>query len=203
MKKPTRTQKAAFEGDDCDHWTSQQPPKSNTGNAVPMDKPWIRPNAKPRKLTRKILEEASAKLREQPKFTGYGTGYPAPVPDDMWRAGVDELVGVIFGHKHRPVSSDRESRASDLPPRAWLAIGRVRTFGQQKHPRDHWPSLPADDHLNAVARHMAKYRMGQKADPESGEHPLAHAALRLLMALDVLLKAEEKTAEKVAPYDVG
>lgn len=77
-----------------------------------------------------------------------------------------------------------------LPPRALEAVVASITFGVEKHDRadgsvawlgeDRNPELE----IAAAMRHIAKYRMGQREDPEQGIHELACAAARLLMALD-------------------
>ena len=85
------------------------------------------------------------------------------------------------------VFDKHESIVAKSPPHAMLAIGRVRAFGIKKYPADHWATLPVNTHLNSALRHVFRFMAGELADPESGEHPLAHAALRLMMALDILM----------------
>lgn len=71
-----------------------------------------------------------------------------------------------------------------LPPSALRAVGRVRAFGRVKHPADDWRRFHAMEHMEAAVGHMLEAANGVTADLESGEHPLAHAACRLLMALE-------------------
>lgn len=51
---------------------------------------------------------------------------------------------------------------------------------------DPWRSVTPEYHFDAACRHLAAYGAGQRRDPQTGKHPLAHAAARLLffLALD-------------------
>ena len=53
--------------------------------------------------------------------------------------------------------------------------GSVKRQSGQKPP---WYEDP--DHLPAVFSHLRKYFAGELVDPDSGAHPLVHAAWRLL-----------------------
>jgi len=82
------------------------------------------------------------------------------------------------------VTSPVRPRIVDLPPNALRAVGRVRAMGIRKYPADDWRSISPQEHLDAAVGHILQSREGVRADPESGEHPLAHAALRVMMALE-------------------
>lgn len=54
--------------------------------------------------------------------------------------------------------------------------------GQAEDPRD------AAYHVAKALSHLAEYRTGSKVDEDSGEHPLAHVASRVLLALELELR---------------
>lgn len=73
-----------------------------------------------------------------------------------------------------------------VPPRALLAVGRVLTFGARKYDADNWRKVPnaRARYVDAALRHVLAFMMGERLDPESGEHHLAHAACCMLFVLD-------------------
>lgn len=83
---------------------------------------------------------------------------------------------------------DSEKLRYSLIPSAVLAEeAKVMTFGAKKYTADNWRKC--DDlsrYVDAMYRHVEAWRMGEKLDPESGAHHLAHArcCLAFLMELD-------------------
>ncbi len=74
-------------------------------------------------------------------------------------------------------------------PDALAAVSRVSKVGNDKHnPGEplHWSREKSNDHMDCVARHIIT---PDEIDPDSGELHLAHAAWRILAALQLL---EEK-----------
>jgi hypothetical protein len=70
-------------------------------------------------------------------------------------------------------------------PDALAAVSRVSKAGNEKHNPGqplHWERAKSNDHLDCVARHIIT---PEKIDPESGEAHLAHAAWRVLAALQL------------------
>lgn len=63
-----------------------------------------------------------------------------------------------------------------------LKVGEVIQGGMKKYGRDNWRGLSQDEILNHVVIHLGAYFAGDKSD----DH-LAHAACRVLMALDISL----------------
>ncbi len=90
-------------------------------------------------------------------------------------------------------SGDIENPLSNLPPTAARAGSLVMAFGAEKY-EDHESYLkdgrPARNHVEAAYRHLHRWEEGELQDHESGEHPLAHAAARILMALELKLRKE-------------
>jgi hypothetical protein len=64
-----------------------------------------------------------------------------------------------------------------IPPLAQQEMVRVLTFGAQKYERDNWKKVPDSKrrYFDALERHLWAWKMGEKLDPESGIHHLAHA----------------------------
>lgn len=82
-------------------------------------------------------------------------------------------------------------------PDALAAVARVSKAGNDKHnPGEplHWSRGKSNDHLDCVARHIITPEL---VDPESEEYHLAHAAWRVLAALQLL---EEKRLTDLGVY---
>ena len=76
-------------------------------------------------------------------------------------------------------------RYSLLP---WIAIKevvKVLEFGAQKYDVDNWQLVPngKDRYWDAAIRHLTAYKEGEKLDPESNLHHLAHAGCCVLFTL--------------------
>lgn len=67
-----------------------------------------------------------------------------------------------------------------FPFDAMLAIGRVFTFGARKYQdrSDNWARVEEgrDRYTSALMRHLCAWRLGEKADADTGESHLAHLA---------------------------
>ena len=73
-------------------------------------------------------------------------------------------------------------------------IVRVMEDGNNKYPDEtSWQRRPRQDHVDAMMRHVLAFCAGQKKDPDSGLHPLAHAACRALFVMwfDLTMKLGE------------
>ncbi len=73
-----------------------------------------------------------------------------------------------------------------VPPHALRATAEVLTFGAKKYEVDNWKFVEngAYRYKNAAMRHVNSYLSGEKIDPESGLHHLAHAVCCLMFILD-------------------
>lgn len=69
-----------------------------------------------------------------------------------------------------------------LPPFALKEVVKVLTFGAQKYERDNWQKVPDSKrrYFDALQRHVWAWKEGEKFDPESGIHHLAHAMCCLM-----------------------
>lgn len=81
-----------------------------------------------------------------------------------------------------------------FPTESLLETLKVSTFGAKKYSLNNWHQVKdaRARYYDAAFRHMASWRMGEKLDPESGFHHLAHAicCLGFAMWFDLTGKAE-------------
>lgn len=75
-----------------------------------------------------------------------------------------------------------------IPWSAVRQIAGVLTYGAQKYAPDNWRYVPdaRARYFAAAMRHLTAWWEGEKLDPESGKHHLAHVAccVLFLLALD-------------------
>lgn len=74
-----------------------------------------------------------------------------------------------------------------LPPKATIVVAKVLTFGAKKYAPGNWRKLESatERYTDALLRHIFAWLDGERNDPESGEHHLAHAACCLLFILEM------------------
>lgn len=79
-----------------------------------------------------------------------------------------------------------------LPARVLQAINRVFVHGAQKHGDFSWRTSDRSvmHHYNKALGHLNKWKYEDDNDLESGENHLAHAASRLIIALDIIFNEE-------------
>jgi len=72
-----------------------------------------------------------------------------------------------------------------LPIRPLKQIVRVMQFGADKYGPFDWQRLkdPEERYYNALLRHIFAWREGEKLDPETGIHHLAHAGANIIFLL--------------------
>lgn len=85
-------------------------------------------------------------------------------------------------------SKKPKGRPDLFPAKALQLAGQVLAFGESKHPDEKWKGMTSNDHIGACWRHMLEHQAGNTYDSESGELHLAHAFVRLGMALDRYLE---------------
>jgi hypothetical protein len=91
-------------------------------------------------------------------------------------------VEVSKGAEVTPPGRKYDAGKSDLalvPFDALLEVGHVLGFGAEKYQdrSDNWSRVSdgRDRYTSALIRHVAAWRMGERNDPDSGRHHLAHA----------------------------
>jgi hypothetical protein len=85
---------------------------------------------------------------------------------------------------------------SEVPPKAMAEVARVLTVGFPKHGPAADRKVEARADLDAALDHVSEWRQGQRKDPDSGLHPLAHAAARILLLLEAEIKAASDGGKK-------
>jgi hypothetical protein len=70
-----------------------------------------------------------------------------------------------------------KERWSLFPKGALQQVLRVLEFGAQKYAPDNWKQVPnaRQRYYDAMMRHIESWWSGEKTDPETGIHHLAHA----------------------------
>lgn len=72
-----------------------------------------------------------------------------------------------------------------LPFEQLEAVVDVLQYGAQKYSEDGWRKVPdgKQRYFDAAMRHMIAWAKGERIDPESGLHHLAHAAVNCLFIM--------------------
>jgi dATP/dGTP diphosphohydrolase len=71
-----------------------------------------------------------------------------------------------------------------LPAAALVEIAKVLTFGAKKYAANNWAKGKEWSRVEScLLRHYARYKVGERVDPESGLSHLAHLACNALFLL--------------------
>ena len=82
------------------------------------------------------------------------------------------------------VKYDGEKPKWSLIPKGVLAqVVEVLTYGSKKYTPDNWMYVEKSRYYDALLRHVDAFHNGEKVDPESGKHHLAHALCCLMYML--------------------
>lgn len=81
-------------------------------------------------------------------------------------------------------------------PLALIEVEAVLDFGAIKYPNPEVNGArPTWHHLAKACKHLARYLCGERSDPETGLHPLAHCAARVLLALESILRRSSHASQ--------
>lgn len=74
-----------------------------------------------------------------------------------------------------------------VPWAAMEEVVAVLRFGADKYGADNWRKVPEarNRYVSAAFRHLVAFARGEKTDPESGRHHLAHAVCCALFLMEV------------------
>ncbi len=80
---------------------------------------------------------------------------------------------------------DGKPPLANLPPAGIAAVARVQAYGHAKYKdfNNYRKGMEVSRQLSCAMRHIMAYMDGETLDPESGQNHMAHAACRLLFAL--------------------
>lgn len=104
----------------------------------------------------------------------------------------DELMADhdVFDHSHDKVAESggrkgvKPERMSLVPYEAVAEIAKVYGFGAEKYEPNNWrKGYPFSWSIDALERHIGKFKAGEDLDPESGLPHLAHAGFHILTIL--------------------
>lgn len=92
---------------------------------------------------------------------------------------------------------DNKVRWELMPLSLLNEVAKVYTAGAEKYGENTWQDLENgyERYKAAAIRHIISYEEGEQADPETGLHPLAHAAWNLLAMLYFGLKRDTRNAK--------
>ena len=78
-------------------------------------------------------------------------------------------------------------RYSLVPPRALALVARVLTYGAERYGAHNWERVEngRERYTDAVMRHVEAWRSGEKSDPDTGVHHLAHAVCCALFLVEL------------------
>ncbi len=79
---------------------------------------------------------------------------------------------------------NRKPPMAMIPQEALRRIASVMGHGAEKYPEPKWIKLSDVAHLNAALRHISEHLRGNYRDIQSGLPHLAHAATRLIFAME-------------------
>jgi hypothetical protein len=79
-----------------------------------------------------------------------------------------------------------------LPFGAVDQIVKVLTYGAKKYDRFNWQYVEDARYQAAAMRHFSSYMQGEKYDPESGIHHLAHMATSILFLIQKDIDRQSK-----------
>lgn len=97
-----------------------------------------------------------------------------------------EAEGILSGKKLKGMKYDNDKPRHSLLPKGTVnAVINVLEFGAKKYEADNWQKVDnaKERYYNAAMRHIDRWWNGEKRDPETNIHHLAHAATSLFFLI--------------------
>lgn len=109
----------------------------------------------------------------------------------LWRAlGLHDRIALL--NFARELNRGGESARTIGLGEALAEVDRVIGASQGKHPSSRWKTYTVAHHTAKLIGHVAKFLGGERKDPESRRHALAHVTARALMALQLELDEDKR-----------
>lgn len=68
-----------------------------------------------------------------------------------------------------------------IEPTFLKEVAEILTFGAEKYYKDNWKKCEDKSlYVDALYRHIERWRLGESRDPETGKHHLSHACCNLM-----------------------
>ena len=85
-------------------------------------------------------------------------------------------------------AGDQKNPMHLIPYEASAVVARALKSGADKYGEFNWREnhVKMSTYIAAIRRHVGEWQEGRDADPETGEHPLAHVAASCLIILDAI-----------------
>lgn len=82
-----------------------------------------------------------------------------------------------------------------LPAVALEEVAKVLTYGAQKYEPDNWRKVPGgiDRYFDAMQRHVWAWKRGEKTDPETALHHMAHAICCAMFICELEMDKDNET----------
>ena len=107
-------------------------------------------------------------------------------PSDFGASSLNDQYAEIEQVRQSGMKFDsNKPRHSLLPKGAVNSVIKVLEFGAKKYDADNWQKVDnaEERYYNAAMRHIDSWWNGEKCDPETGSHHLAHAATNLFFLM--------------------
>ena len=128
-----------------------------------------------------IIPTHDATRREQSRFAAGAISLPIDLADEQIEFWPQAEQLTLPGVK----DDNAKPRWSLLPWGPMTHVINVLEFGARKYSADNWQRVPEarQRYFDASMRHALAWWQGERIDPESGKHHLAHAVCCMLFLM--------------------
>tara|TARA_B110000285_G_scaffold224802_1_gene282091 strand:- start:3275 stop:3832 length:558 start_codon:yes stop_codon:yes gene_type:complete len=123
------------------------------------------------------------------EFTNYEIDVDSDSTMGNFKEPLPDFLSKPVGGFNEGMKFDQGKPDYSLVPFAALdEVVKVLTHGADKYGRFNWEKVEAIRYQAATMRHFSKFMQGEKIDPDSDIHHLAHAITSLMFMLDLELR---------------